>query len=524
MNLELHIFNFLYLFFGITSLGLGLFVWIRSYKKKPNIFFFLTTASFCIFSIAYILASNEVDPIKSRFYLLFTLVNIFTVIFNAHTAFAMFNKLESQKWGLRSVYISGIVLFLFFLSDTSRYLGLSRPYQYFPNFYNPGPYYWLFILYFVAVAIYFLTIIAFDYNKSDSITKKRIVYFLSSFGLAYALGFIGFLPMFGVNADIFLSVFIGLYLIPLAYGILKYELIDINVFAKKAFQYAVTTSFVGTTIIGVNFLNNYLIENYPGFPIWIIPFLSGVLVVGVAVYVWNQIREVDRLKYEFINNISHKFRTPLTHIRWMAEELRTEQDQKNRNKFVDEIQYGSMRLFELTNIVMDVAKNDMDDNFYRLTPINIYEMLLSLQSLHADQIARKKLGFEIVQHGEVKLIPADRTRIQFALQILIENALIYTPDGGNITISILTTKYECSIAFKDSGIGIDPSEIPFLFSKFYRTANARHEDTEGMGIGLYIAKNIIEKHHGTIKAISAGINKGSTFIVSLPVEQIQKQH
>jgi signal transduction histidine kinase len=433
-------------------------------------------------------------------------------------AFSLFNKLNEQKWGLVAVYTGAVALLAFFLQDTYRYVLSSKPYDYMPNFYNMGPYYWLFVLYFFVVSGYFFTVVAHQYATGNEITKKRAGYFMLAFGWAYIFGSIGFLPIFHFNIDLMPSVLLGLYTIPLAYGVLKYDLMDMHIFAKRAFLYGIGTALLGFIIVGINILNNILVKSIVGFPHWLIPFISALVTTAIAHYVWMQLKSADAVKYEFINTISHKFRTPLTHIRWIAEELRTETASEKRNQYVDQIQYSSMRLFELTNIVMDVAQNEVDDNFYRITPVQVEELLQFIKDNHQDQIKRKDILVEMIVGENVPVIEADKTRLQFALQILFENALGYTPEHGKVIISVQHNDHKLYIIFKDSGIGIEQKEIPFMFSKFYRTSNARRADTEGMGLGLYIAKNIITKHHGDIWVESDGINKGASFNISLPLK------
>lgn len=518
MNTELIIYDVVYGFSSFISFCLGIIVLTRNKNKAENIFFFLINMALTVFSIGYLLGLNTADPHQSRFYLLFTLANIFTVIFSAHTAFAVFKKVHEQRYGLITLYVLGVSLFTFFITDPNRYVLPSEPYQYFPNFYNAGNYYWMFILFFISVVLYYFFVVIEELRSPDALTRKRALYFIFGFGWAYIIGSIAFLPILGIKVDILISMLYGLYAIPLSYGILQYNLIDLRVFAKNSIIYAGLTAFVGICIAIINFFNDYLVTAIPGFPVYLLPFMSGVLAVFVGVLVWNQIRRADTLKYEFINNISHKFRTPLTHIRWMAEELREETEERKRRAYVDQIQYASMRLFELTNIVMDVAHDEVDDHFFRLTPLNVVALLNIIKEGHDDQIKRKKLHVNIEAGEHVPEITADKTRMQFALQILFENALIYTPEGGTIRITVALEDGLLKIAFRDTGIGIDPIEMPYIFSKFYRTQNARHTDTEGMGIGLYIARNIIEKHHGQIQLTSPGVNKGSTFTIELPLK------
>jgi signal transduction histidine kinase len=110
----------------------------------------------------------------------------------------------------------------------------------------------------------------------------------------------------------------------------------------------------------------------------------------------------------------------------------------------------------------------------------------------------------------------DSAHIKFVIKTIIENAIQYTKEGGNINVRNVIDHDKILFSVKDNGIGINPNEIKLIFSKFYRTEEARSMDTEGMGIGLFVAKEIINRHKGKIQAESQGINKGSTFSFWIP--------
>ena len=514
---HLLIHNILYVLSAVMVLALGVFIFVRDWKKPAHILYLVMSAAYTIFISGWLLALNATDPIRSQHYLLLTLVNLPFVCFAMHLSFITFGKAKEQRVGLCCSYLAAAALLVFFLTDINRFVLPSAPYLYFPNFYVIGPYYWAFVAFFAIVVIYFFTVLFFEYRKVDPVVKNRMKYFLVAFGWGFGLGSLPFLTVFGIHFDPIYASAVCLYSIPLTYGLLRYDLMDLHLAAKNALLYAGSTAFFGLLIVGVNVLNNYLVTTYENFPFFIIPLFSGFLVMLIGFFVWGQIREVDLLKYEFINNVSHKFRTPLTHIRWLAEELRSENDQAAKNRAVEQIQYASMRLFELTNIVIDIARDDDNAYLYRFNKIRLQDIVTEMYKNHDDQISRKKLIVTLDIAPDVPEISADKTRMQFAIQILFENALIYTPEGGTVTATMRKVGNEVTVSFKDSGIGIDPVEIPHLFTKFYRAANARHTDTEGMGIGLFMAKNIVEKHRGRIWVESEGEGRGSTFSFALPI-------
>ena len=132
----------------------------------------------------------------------------------------------------------------------------------------------------------------------------------------------------------------------------------------------------------------------------------------------------------------------------------------------------------------------------------------------------KERGVNLVKSYESGLpeVSLDEKRFRFALQVIVENAVNYTKRDGAIEIKLARDSRTSSVlvSIKDSSIGITEEELPHLFSKFYRAGRARAVDNEGMGIGLYMVKKIVERHNGKIWAESAGLDHGATFFIRLP--------
>ncbi len=517
MNILLLIHNIGYIITLSLTLVLGIFVFLKGSKQVVNITFLLISVSVTIFGLAYIIGASTQDSGLARFFLLFTMVNILTVCFNAHNVLAILGIDKKRKAVLLAMYSCAALLYAFFLSDTYRFTKLPVPKMYFPNYYEPGDYYWVFIAFFFIVVSYFMYELIRAYGRSDGTQKNRIKYLIAAYAFGYGVGSISFLLEYDLQVDPILSMFFGLYTFPLAYAILKYELMDIHIVAKRALGYAVLTAAVSIFISLISFSNNILSETVPNFPTWFIPLFASLISVAIGAFVWQKIKDVDVLKYEFINNVTHKFRTPLTHIRWLSEEMRADLDKESREKAVEEIQYASMRLFELTNILIDVARDDNSDYLYRFAKGKPETIINEIIASHKEQLTAKNLTLKVQIAPQLPEVTLDARRLHFAVQILFENAIVYTPKGGQILIRLTQDHNKLLFEIKDSGIGIPKEELSYLFAKFYRAQNARRTDTEGMGIGLFMSKNIIEKHGGKIWAESEGPNKGSSFFFTLPI-------
>ncbi len=518
MNLFLTFHNIGYLGCIALSALLGLFILARGWNKKPNILYFLTAYTYVFYCISYLFAVNLTDIHQAQIAGYFMMITQVIVCVNAHFAFSVFGIEDKHKLFIRSMYAMCAALFIFLVTDLSRFNSAPVDLTYFAHFPHGGSYYWLYTAFIFYVIGFFLITLVRLYPKSDPIEKNRLKYFILAFAWGYGFAIPAFMNVLGFHQiDMMITILIGLYTVPLGYGVFRYNLLDIRIVAKNAAIYLTYTLVFGAFITGANILNNYLAANNPDFPVWVLPGFSGVLIVIAGFILSRKIREADYLKYEFINNISHKFRTPLTHIRWLAEDLRDAGTQEERDKAVEQIQFASMRLFELTNVVMDAAQTTNQLYLYHFTSVDLQQIIADIDKAHKDQIEQKQLKVHIDLGAGVLHVKADKARLQFALQILFENSLIYTPVGGELEIKVRQIGSEAIVSFIDNGIGISPEDLPHVFSKFYRSQEARHTDTEGMGIGLFMAKTIIENHSGRIWAESEGENKGSKFNVTLPI-------
>jgi signal transduction histidine kinase len=112
-------------------------------------------------------------------------------------------------------------------------------------------------------------------------------------------------------------------------------------------------------------------------------------------------------------------------------------------------------------------------------------------------------------------VKIDKARMEFVIQVLFENALAYTPTGKNVEVTVGHSGRKAFISVTDHGIGMDHKTISRLFTEFFRADNAKRVDTDGFGVGLYLAKSVVRRHKGKLEAFSDGLNAGSTFVVTL---------
>lgn len=229
-------------------------------------------------------------------------------------------------------------------------------------------------------------------------------------------------------------------------------------------------------------------------------------------------REVEQLKSHFLTIASHQMRTPLAGIKWALEALLKEPALTGAQKnILEETSRTNERLIRLTNDLLDASRIEEGQfgyNFESIDPATAAENVVSLFKADAD---RRGVKLVFVESGSaLPRVSADREKIELAIGNLVDNAVRYTLSGGTITLSFRADEDALNLDVRDTGIGIPESDQPFIFNKFFRAKNALLRETEGSGLGLYIAKNIVEHHRGTIRFVSKE-NSGTTFTVRFPL-------
>ncbi len=353
--------------------------------------------------------------------------------------------------------------------------------------------------------------------------RNRLKYFIVAIVYGYGLALLPELLLYDINVDPLLACLSGFYTVPIAYGIIKYDTFDLNIVAKRALGYALGIAAVTLFILFIGYANDTIDASIPTFPRWLLPLLSGGVAVGLGVVVWKKIKEVDVLKYQFIDVVTHKFRTPLTHIRWSVDNLRTATTEEEKNKSLDDIGEAHSKLYQLTDLLVGLSASDDSQFLYNYAPGNIQTVIKKTITTVESRVQEKKVIIENKVADNMPNVSMDQSRIQFALQMVLENAITYSSEGGSIIISAEAKRDVLILSVKDSGIGVSKEDMARLFSKFFRSTNASRAHTEGLGIGLYLSHDILKRHGGNLWAESEGVGKGTTFFFKLPLFNNEKK-
>jgi PAS domain S-box-containing protein len=238
----------------------------------------------------------------------------------------------------------------------------------------------------------------------------------------------------------------------------------------------------------------------------------------------TKLRNIEQLRTEFTLRVAHELRTPLTSICSAMDILPRffPHSSDQAKELIKIVQKGGERLMNLVNNLVDSFRVGADAMELRKEYVNLVDLIVNVvdQSKFFLNQRRHRMILDLPEFLDIEI---DKERIEAVLSNLITNAIYNTPPGGEIFIQLRVLGDNIELSIKDSGVGLIDEEMARIFTKFgkiERYGKGIDLVTEGSGLGLYISKNVVELHGGTIRAESEGRNKGSTFIVKLPLQQI----
>ena len=519
MGINLIFHNIGFISGGAIALLFALFVYIKDRHAIVNRTFSLAFVSIAVFCISHVIGVNTADPYISRNILMWNISIIWIAVFLTHCSFALVDVVRKQYVFMYFMYGSAVLLTFVYLIFPDTFLLPSVPKMYFVNYYNPGTLHWVMRLIFdVIVPFYFLGYLIYAYRHVDVVMRNRLKYFFVAACIGYTIGSLAIPLVYDVAIDpAWASPFVPILAIPMAYAIVRYNLMDIRVVAQRAFVFAMIVAISSLGIFMVGYFNSVVNIWIPRFPSWIFPVLASCVAAGLGLFTWIKFRETDLLKYEFITTMTHKLRTPLTSIRWSVENLNVIVPVSGKTDLAH-IEESVNHLIELSNALAEISSEEQVDYKYSYESLNITDFIRDTAHEYMSPAQEKEIVFSVqgIEDAAV-FIRADRLKMQVALSSLMDNALMYTPKGGRITLSLMKKGGKAVISIEDTGIGFSLEEANRLFIRMYRTDAARKKDTEGTGIGLFVARKIIEHHDGTLRAHSDGKGRGSTFLVSIPI-------
>ncbi len=231
----------------------------------------------------------------------------------------------------------------------------------------------------------------------------------------------------------------------------------------------------------------------------------------------KQLEQVESMRRQLIGDVTHELRTPLTSIKGYMEGL-VDGVLPSTPETFDQIHREADRLSRLVDDLQELSRVEAKAYSLDVRPVAVSNLVQTTVKRLTPQATAKRINLHSNLPADLPPLQADEDRITQVLVNLVANAIQYTPEGGDVTISATRQADEVYISVKDSGIGIPPEHLANLFTRFYRVDKSRSRNTGGgSGIGLTIARHLIEAHNGRIWAESMGEGQGSTFTFSLKV-------
>ena len=235
----------------------------------------------------------------------------------------------------------------------------------------------------------------------------------------------------------------------------------------------------------------------------------------------NQISEktkdIERLKSDFLSIISHELYTPLTPIKDSIEQLMTDKGlSETSRQLVEIIDRQVERMQSLIDDLMDLSQIEIEEWELHKEVIDLKELAEHKLADFKPKAHSKNIDLELKIKGELPKLRLDKKRIGHALKILLDNAIKFTPEDGRVSLQLYRISDGIEIAIEDTGIGLSKDSIDKIFDSFYQVEDHLTRKKGGTGVGLTIAKRIVEAHNGYIWAESQGMGAGSRFIFLLP--------
>ena len=240
--------------------------------------------------------------------------------------------------------------------------------------------------------------------------------------------------------------------------------------------------------------------------------------VVIVMHDTTELRRLESLRRDFMANVSHELKTPLSSIKAYAETLRNGamNDPEASHKFLERIEEQSDRLHRLILDMLMIARVESDQQAFEIVSVDVAEVARGCFEDHRPAAEAKKIQLVIEPEQPPCSVRADREGLREMLDNLVDNAIKYTPEGGKVTVRWRCEGGMCPIAVEDTGIGIGPEHRKRVFERFYRVDKARSREMGGTGLGLSIVKHLAQSFGGKV-GVESEVGRGSVFTVQLPI-------
>jgi signal transduction histidine kinase len=232
-----------------------------------------------------------------------------------------------------------------------------------------------------------------------------------------------------------------------------------------------------------------------------------------------ELRRVNKIRRDFVANVSHELKTPATSLRLLAESLVDilDEDTEQARFFAERLKNETERLAQLITDLLDLARLESEEGVQNPVPVDIRSVLMVVLSRLRPSARQNNITLSWKRSGNAALytVLGDETQLTSMFSNLVENAIKYTPPGGRVDVIGESDENEVVVHISDTGIGIQEQSLSRIFERFYRVDKARSKETGGTGLGLSIVRHVAQNHGGRV-TVESTLGEGSTFTVYLP--------
>lgn len=524
---------------ALIAVSFGVLVIVKNWRENSNRLFFLMTLALAVWGFSYWkwLSSDTYD--QALFWVrLLSVGSVFIPVFFFHWTTVLFGKGERYRLLIFSIYTASIFISAFFSS--SLFVSSVEEKLFFPFWPTAGILYsiYFFVIYssVILYSIYFL--LKELRNEKDTEKRGRIIYIL----IGATLGFGGGLTNFPLWYDIPV-IPIGNFLVMAFPFLLGYSALKHHLFSLKTVATEVLVFFISVILLIQAVLSESSIEFFLRFVFLIFVGSLGYLLIK-SVYrevearqqieklakdlemANERLKELDKLKSEFVSIASHQLRSPLAAIKGYSSLILEGSFGKASpavSEAVEKIFDSSKGLAIVVEDFLNVSRIEQGRMKYDFVEADLKILAKKVIDELMPSVKKAKLDISLEDNGEGSYKASiDVGKIQQVITNIIDNSIKYTPQGSIKVRVEKTGNGKIRLSIKDTGVGMGEEILSALFEKFSREKDASKTNVSGTGLGLYVAKEMVEAHGGKIWAESPGKGKGSTFIVELNELEHQK--
>ena len=532
------VFAFIGLANGIFALSFGFFLISKSYRDKINRLFFLMTAAIAMWSFGYWqwLSSTEIEP--ALFWIrFFSIGSLFIPIFYFHWVLELLGQTQNKRRFLYFIYIFSF-LFVFF-SSSSLFIQSIEPKLSFSFWPIPGPLYSFYLVFFYFfLVMYSFILLVRSYRTSVESKRGQIFYVILGAIFGFGGGATNFFVWYGIPIPPYGNFLVSLFPFFLGYAIIKHHLFNVRVIATELLVFSIWVFLLVRTILARSLQDAFL----DGGLLVLVIFFGILLIRSVLQEVRSreeisrladdlrianvELKKLDQLKSEFLSLATHQLRTPLTitkgYISMIQEGTFGVVPQKIRD-VLSKVYLSNERLINLVNDFLNLSRIESGRMKYNFEQIKAEQLVENAVEEFKELANERKIDLIWKKpSGTLPEVMIDKEKFHQVLMNIIDNAFKYSKEG-HIEVSMSEESRgrgdkDILIKIKDSGVGMTREEIDSIFKKFARAQSGSKANTEGTGLGLYLAKRIVNDHGGEIWAESEGHGLGSTFKIRLPAK------